>query len=73
MSSNRLSYKVTDGGSRKLRAEVAKAKEKYGKDAWYVFHYGDHNNAAIMVEDSATPMNDWVAKQEVVAHEAAIS
>jgi hypothetical protein len=59
MGGNGLSIKVTDGGSRRLRAEVARAEEKYGKAAWHEFDYWDDKNAVIMVEDSAIPMAEW--------------
>lgn len=63
MGGGGLQIKVTDGGSRKLRAEVAKVKEQYGKDAWYEFDYGDEKNAVILIEDSAISLAEWVAKQ----------
>lgn len=66
MGGNGLSIKLTDASSRKLRSEVAKAHEQYGKDAWYVFDYGDYKNAVILIEDSAIPLTEWVAKHEAV-------
>src|ERR1035437_8627895 len=35
MGSQGISYKVTDGGTRRIRAACAKA----GKDSWYEFNY----------------------------------
>ena len=62
VGSQGLSLKVTDGGTRRLRAEVDKAVEKYGT-AWYVFDYGSYENAVIMTNDTLTPLSEW----EVVA------
>ena len=55
-----LSVKVTDGGTRRIWKEIAKAKEKYGRDAWYAFDYYDHNNAVIFVDSDPTPFRDWL-------------
>lgn len=60
MGSNGMSIKVTDLGTRKIRAEVAKASEKYGEDAYYVFDYGEHENAVILIDESAIPLSEWV-------------
>lgn len=51
-----LSIKVTDGGSRRIRSEVAKAAEKTGKQAWYEFDYGSYENALILVEGDRKPL-----------------
>ena len=56
-----LSLKVTDGGSRRIRAEVAKAERVHKKSAWHVFDYEDHNNAVIMVEGDRVSLTDWMA------------
>ena len=52
-----LSFKVTDGGSRRIRAEVEKAAAKHGKPAGYRFDYGDYNNAVIYIDDSVVPLS----------------
>ncbi|MEI6232630.1 MAG: hypothetical protein WCT04_06235 [Planctomycetota bacterium] len=64
MSGNGLSIKVTDGGSRRLRTEVAKAHQKFGQFAWHVFDYDSYENARIMIESERKPMADWVAKHK---------
>lgn len=53
-------YVVTSGGSRRIRDEISKARQKYDKPAWHVFDYWDEKNAVIMIEDSAIPMAEWV-------------
>jgi len=69
MGDQGLSLKVTDSGSRRIRKEVAKAKEETGKDAWYEFDYGatefnpQGKNCVIMVEDARITMTEWLAKQ----------
>lgn len=61
-ASQGLSIKVTDGGTRKIWAEVAKAEEKYNKTAWYAFDYTDYENAVIMIEDTSIPMKEWLER-----------
>ena len=63
MGSQGFSFKVTDGGSRRIKREVAKAKENYG-DAWYEFDYSTQE-AVIMVPDSKAPLEEFVAKSEL--------
>jgi hypothetical protein len=58
IGSQGLMAKVTDGGSRRIRAEVEKAEEKYGKPAWHEFDYGDHNNAVIFVEGERMSLSE---------------
>jgi hypothetical protein len=60
-SGNGLSLKVSDGGSRRLRMECQKAKEKCG-DSWYEFDYGSFENAVIFVPGESTPLWDWIEK-----------
>ena len=60
MGSQGLSWKVTDGGSRRIEREVAKANEKYG-DAWYEFDYSTQD-AVILVPDARIPLEEFVAK-----------
>ena len=60
MGSQGFTIKVTDGGTRRIRREVAKAKEKYG-DAWYEFDYVTQD-AVIMVPDVKIPLEEFVAK-----------
>jgi hypothetical protein len=64
MGGQGLSVKVTDGGSRRLRKEVAKAELDHKKPAWYEFDYSSYDNAVILVEDSRVPLTEWVAKQQ---------
>jgi hypothetical protein len=59
MGSQGLSIKVTDGGTRRIKAAVAKAKEQYG-DAWYEFDYGDYKNAVILVPDRRIPISQYL-------------
>jgi hypothetical protein len=47
MGSQGFSVKVTDGGSRRIRAAVAKAAEKFG-EAWHEFDYGSYENCVIL-------------------------
>jgi hypothetical protein len=54
-----MSMRVTDGGSRKIRAAVAKA----GDEAWYEFDYGSYDNAVILVPDEVMPIADFMANQ----------
>lgn len=61
-----LSLKVTDAGSRKLRAEVEKAEQKYGKSAWYEFDYGDEKNGVVCIEDAVVSLAEWVTKRDEV-------
>ena len=63
MGSQSFSFKVTDGGSRRIKREVAKAQENYG-DAWYEFDYSTQE-AVIMVPDSKAPLEEFVAKSEL--------
>ena len=51
-----LKVKVTDGGTRRINKEV----EKAGEDAFYVFDYGDYDNAVIMVPSKVVPLKEWV-------------
>lgn len=55
-SSNGLSLKVTDGGSRRIRKEV----EKAGDGAYYVFDYSDYNNAVIKIPSSKIPLSQYI-------------
>jgi len=56
VGSEGLKVKVTDGGTRRIRKEV----EKAGEDAFYVFDYGDYDNAVIMVPSKVVPLKEWV-------------
>ncbi len=49
-----LSIKVTDGGSRRIRAAV----EKAGEGAWYEFDYSTQE-AIILVPGKVVPLNEW--------------
>jgi len=49
-----LSLKVSDGGSRRIKAEVAKA----GDDAWYEFDY-EQQDALIFKPGAVTPLETW--------------
>jgi hypothetical protein len=68
MGGNGLMMKLTDGSSRRLRAAVASASEKYGTDAWYEFDY-DMQDAVILVETASIPIAEWVAKKEAEHNE----
>jgi hypothetical protein len=50
-----LKIKVTDGGSRRIRHEVAKA----GEGAFYTFDYSTQE-AVIMRSASQVPLSDWL-------------
>jgi len=53
--SNGFSFKVTDGGSRRIRAAV----EKAGEGAYHVFDY-DTQEAVIMVPASSVSLQEWI-------------
>lgn len=55
VSNGGLQLKVTDAGTRKIRAAVAKA----GDDAWHEFDY-DTQEAVIYVPGSKVPLPDWM-------------
>lgn len=55
-----FSLKVTDGGTRKIRAAVSKAAEQYG-DAWYEFDYSTQE-AVIFVPEKSLPLQDYLAQ-----------
>lgn len=64
MGSQGLSLKVTDGGTRRIRAAVAKANLEHGEDkAWYVLDRGTQE-AVIMVEAGRVPLAEWAEKKE---------
>jgi hypothetical protein len=54
MGSQGMSLKVTDGGSRRIEREVAKA----GYRAWYEFDY-ETQEAVILVPDGTTTLTAW--------------
>lgn len=54
-----LSLKVTDGGSRRIRKEVAKA----GEGAYHVFDY-ETQDAVIMVPESQMPLTEYLKTRE---------
>lgn len=56
-----LSLKVTDGGSRRIRAEVAKASAKFGGEAWYEFDYSTQD-AVIFVPGEKISLLEWEAQ-----------
>jgi len=53
-----LSLKVTDGGSRRIRSEVAKA----GEEAWHEFDYGTQE-AVILVPGEKVSLLEWEARE----------
>lgn len=59
MGSQGLSVKVTDGGSRRIRREVAKA----GEGAYYTFDYGDYKNAVIMAPEKTMPIREYIKQK----------
>ena len=56
-----MMLKVTDGGSRRIRAAV----EKAGKGAYYIFDYGTQE-AVILAPERIVPLADWTESE--VAH-----
>ncbi len=62
MGDSGLSIKLTDASSRRLRTEVDKASEKYGRSAWYEFDYCDYRNGVVMISDKIVTMAKWAAK-----------
>ena len=54
-----LKIKVTDGGSRRIRAAVRKAADQYG-EAWSEFDYGTQE-AVIFVAEKSVPLSEWEA------------
>ncbi len=54
-----LSFKLTDGSSRKLRAAVDKA----GEGAWYEFDYGSQE-AVILVPDKSITLREWSGNRQ---------
>lgn len=56
MGSQGMTMKVTDGGTRRIRAEVAKA----GKGAYYLFDF-DTQEAVIMKPKSMVPIAEYIA------------
>lgn len=60
MGSQGMCVKVTDGGSNRIRREVAKAETKYGDGkVWYCFDYGDYDNAVIMAVTEIVSVAEW--------------
>ena len=61
MSSQGLSLKVTDGGTRRIRAAVAKAADNAADHlAWYEFDY-QTQEAIIYVHGTSQSLADWMA------------
>lgn len=54
-----LDYVVTDGGTRRIRREVAKA----GEGATYHFDYGTQEAVILKVEQTIS-LTEWLAQQE---------
>lgn len=53
-----FSVKVSDGGSRKIAKECAKAGDK----SWYEFDYGSYENAIILVPEKTIPLSVYLNK-----------
>ncbi len=51
-----FSLKVTDGGSRRIHKEVAKA----GKGAYHVFNYDEYENCSIWAPEEVVPFTRYV-------------
>lgn len=69
IGSQGLSIKVTDGGSNKIRNEVAKAKEKNKeKEITYDFDYYDYKNVVIYIEDTKISLTDWMVQNAKTNH-----
>lgn len=60
MGGNGLSVKLTDGGSRRIRAELAKA----GEGATYTFDYDSYENCVILRQSELLPIADYVSRKE---------
>lgn len=56
MGAQGMALKVTDGGSRRIKREVAEG-------AYYVFDYGSEENAVIMKPASMVPLAEWLNNQ----------
>lgn len=61
MGSQGMSYKLTDGSSRRVRAAVAKA----GDGAWYEFDYGTQE-AVIYVAGDSKPLTEYKERQDAL-------
>lgn len=59
MGSQGLSLKLTDGATRRVRREVAKA----GDNAWYEFDYG-LQDALIFVPDRTVPIAEFIKEAQ---------
>lgn len=67
MGSQGLTVKVTDGGSNRIRREVAKAAEKHGH-AWHEFDSGSYKNAVIMAAGKTITLAEWIeSHKEAIA------
>lgn len=53
-----FAFVVTDGGTRRIRREVAKA----GDEAWHEFDYYAQD-AVILVPDKTVPLPEWAAQK----------
>ena len=62
MSSNGLTMKVTDGGSRRIKRAVAKA----GEGAYYEFD-DETQEAVIYRPKSVVPIADWISRRKDLA------
>jgi ribosomal protein S6 len=58
LGSQGMSYKVTDGGSRRIRAAVAKA----GEGAYHVFDY-ETQEAVIMAPVETIPLTEFIGRK----------
>ena len=58
-SSNGMSMKVTDAGTRRIREAVAKA----GVGAYYRFDY-EFQNVVIMAPENVVPLADWIKEEK---------
>jgi len=63
MGDNGLKIKCTDGASRRIRAEVAKA----GEGAYHVFDYATQE-AVILKPESQVPLLDFLAYKQATVH-----
>lgn len=57
-----LSFKLTDGSTRKVRSAVAKISEEMGKEAWYEFDYSNQE-AVIFVDDRLIPLQEYAKEK----------
>jgi len=61
-----MTFKVSDGGTRRIHRECAKAEKKYGNSSYH-FDY-ETQEAVITIDDIAIPLNEWEASLYETSH-----